>query len=83
VTGFLVPFERRADGGLAPSDPDAFASALAERVNTLVADPELAAKFGEAGRQRSASEFSWKSVAEQTFQLYRRLVGDQLPPAPS
>jgi alpha-maltose-1-phosphate synthase len=74
VTGYLVPFEPREDGTLAPRDPEAFARALAERVNALIADPALAAKLGEAGRQRAVERFSWKAVAEQTLALYRRLL---------
>src|SRR5204863_7904876 len=41
VTGFLVPLDDRFEEG------------LAERVNQLLADPDLAARFGEAGRMRA------------------------------
>jgi len=74
VTGYLVPLAPRAEGQLAPGDPQAFARALAESVNALTADPELAAKLGKAGRQRVVEEFSWKAVATQTLALYRRLL---------
>jgi starch synthase len=74
VTGYLVPFEPRSDGVVAPRDPEAFARALAERVNALIADPQLAAKLGEAGRQRAVENFSWRSVAERTLGLYRQLL---------
>jgi len=59
---------------LAPRDPEAFTQALAERVNALIADPGLAAKLGEAGRQRVLEKFSWKAVAQETLTLYRRLL---------
>jgi starch synthase len=59
---------------VAPRDPEAFARALAERVNALIADPQLAAKLGEAGRQRAVENFSWRSVAERTLGLYRQLL---------
>jgi len=76
VTGNLVPLAPRAEGQLAPGDPEAFARALAESVNALTADPELAAKLGKAGRQRVVDEFSWKAVATKTLALYRRLLGE-------
>jgi starch synthase len=74
VTGHLVPFEARSDGSLGPRNPEDFASSLAERINALVADPSLAAKLGEAGRQRAVERFSWKAIAGKTVDLYRRLV---------
>jgi starch synthase len=67
-TGYLVPF----DGG--PNDPDQFAADIAERVNTVLRDEDLARRFGEAGRRRAVSEFSWDEIAEQTAALYRALV---------
>ena len=59
-TGLLVP----------PADPDALASAI----NELVADPERAARMGEAGRRRAVNEFGWDRVAAKTVELYRTLV---------
>src|SRR5690606_5566580 len=38
-TGYLVPFEPGDDPFGSPRDPDAFAAALAERVNALLDDP--------------------------------------------
>jgi starch synthase len=60
-TGLLVP----------PDDPQALADAL----NTLVADPSLAAAMGEAGRRRAVAEFGWPAIAAQTVELYRELTG--------
>jgi starch synthase len=48
---------------------------LAARVNELLADPELAARFGKAGRKRAVEHFSWRTIAERTADLYRRLTG--------
>lgn len=75
VNGYLVPVELRSDEMCAPVDPKGFAESLAERVNALVADPGLAAKLGEAGRQRAKEKFSWKAVAKKTLTLYQRLLG--------
>ena len=43
---------------------------LANAVNRVVADPELAASMGEAGRARAIADFSWDSIAEQTLRIY-------------
>jgi starch synthase len=72
-TGYLVHFEPDGTPLGAPKDRDAFARAFASRVNELVADPALAARFGEAGRARVESTFSWSSIAKQTVDLYRSL----------
>jgi starch synthase len=60
-TGFLVE----------PANPEE----LAARVNELVSDPELAARFGQAGRKRAVEHFSWRAIAERTAGLYGGLVG--------
>jgi len=72
-TGHLVPCR------LDTQAPDAaaaglFASALAERINSLLADPTRAAAFGRRGRRRVVERFSWAAVATQTAELYRALV---------
>jgi starch synthase len=60
-TGFLVE----------PGNADE----LAAPVNELLADPELAARFGKAGRKRAVEHFSWRAIAERTADLYRSLAG--------
>jgi starch synthase len=74
VTGLLVPFEPRDDGTREPRDPEAFAHAIAERLNALVGDPERARRMGRAGRERVVERFAWPAIAEQTAALYRRLA---------
>jgi alpha-maltose-1-phosphate synthase len=72
-TGLLVPFEP-APGSIEPIDPDAFAAGIAERVNGLIADPELAQRMGRAGRARAVEHFAWPAIAEQTAAIYERLA---------
>jgi starch synthase len=72
-TGFLVPLHQRP-GSLDPVDPAAFASAFAERVNRLIADRELAAEMGRAGRRRAIEHFSWPAIAEQTIAVYQSVA---------
>jgi len=72
-TGFLVPLEQ-APGEIEPIDPDAFARAFADRVNTLIADPERAQMMGQAGRRRVIEHFAWPAIADQTLGVYRSLT---------
>jgi starch synthase len=40
----------------------------------VVADPALAQSLGRAGRERSASVFSWAAVADRTIAVYRSVA---------
>jgi alpha-maltose-1-phosphate synthase len=73
-TGYLVSFEPDGTPMGGPKDRDAFARALATRINELCADPVLATKMGAAGRRRVEELFAWSSIARQTARLYERLV---------
>ena len=64
-TGLLVHYD--------PNDPAFFERRLAETVNSLVAEPEKARQYGQAGRQRCIQEFSWSHIAEQTLEIYRKV----------
>lgn len=61
VNGFLVP----------PGDIDL----LAQRVRTLVLNPELAKTFGEKAREKALS-FRPEVVAEKTLRAYERVLQD-------
>jgi starch synthase len=76
VTGLLVPFESRDDGSQEPRDPDRFAADLADRVNSLLADPDRAAEMGRAGRRRVMERFSWPLIAQETAALYRAVAAE-------
>jgi starch synthase len=72
-TGYLVPFE--ADPVTTfPIDTAKFARDLAAKVYALLADPAKAKKFGEAGRKRVEDTFAWSAIADQTIELYRKLI---------
>jgi rhamnosyl/mannosyltransferase len=64
VTGITVP----------PADSDALAGAL----NRLLADPELRARFGQAGRERVRQEFSAPLAARRTMEIYRSVLEQKL-----
>jgi starch synthase len=64
-TGIIVPYD--AD------DPTGFERGIAEGVNRLAGDPELAARYGRAGRERAVTSFAWDAIATQTVDLYDSL----------
>ena len=59
-TGFLVPHGDRA--------------ALAMKAHVLLADPETAARMGEAGRARAAERFGVARMAEQHARVYQEVA---------
>jgi alpha-maltose-1-phosphate synthase len=61
-TGLLVHYDA--------NDTVFFETHLADAVNALVAEPDRARRYGEAGRQRCIEEFSWARIAEETLQIY-------------
>jgi glycosyltransferase involved in cell wall biosynthesis len=63
VAGLLVP----------PGDP----VALADRIEAVLGNPELARRLGEAGRRRVLERFTWRATAEGTVALYRRLLDEK------
>ncbi len=71
-TGYLVPYDAaQADDPAVVAD---FEDGLAAKINQLTADPELARRFGAAGRQRCIDEFSWSKIAAETVEVYRRAI---------
>ncbi len=64
-TGLLVHYD--------PHDAAGFERDIAEGVNRLAGDPDLAARFGRAGRERAVTSFAWDAIAQQTVDLYASL----------
>lgn len=62
-TGLLAHYDE--------ADPKGLEAGLISGVNRLLADPDLAAQFGQAGRDRAVNDFSWASIAEQTIEVYK------------
>ncbi len=60
-TGFLVP---------------RCAGFFAERLDTLLSDPDLYAKMSAAARP-SVLQFSWTSIADQVYNVYDELVAEE------
>jgi starch synthase len=65
VTGSLVHYD--------PDDSAGYQARIAAAVNALIADPERAERYGQAGRQRCIAEFSWAQIAQQTLEIYQKV----------
>lgn len=74
VTGKLVRLEQMTDSPFEALKPDDFARDLAAGINSLMADPALKDSMAKAGRKRVEDVFSWKSIAQQTVELYKSLI---------
>ena len=72
-TGFLVPLEQMKESPFEATNPEKFAHDLAARINELMKNPQLRAKFGKAGRKRVDEKFSWSTIARKTKALYETL----------
>jgi starch synthase len=66
TTGELVDYTE--------DDIAGFESRITEAISRLMSDPELLARYGEAGRQRAISEFGWDAVAATTLKLYQSVI---------
>jgi glycosyltransferase involved in cell wall biosynthesis len=65
ITGLLVP----------PRNPQALAAAL----KTLIEDPSLRARMGQAGRKRAEQNFSDSIICEKTLLVYDSLIPGSRP----
>ena len=65
-TGTLVHYDA--------NDATAFEESLARATNELVGDAEKVKAFGQAGRDRAVSTFSWATIAQQTVDVYKSLL---------
>ena len=74
VTGRLVPIDQVQDGTGTPVDPDRFVADLAAVLTEVATDPERARAYGEAGRERARTDFSWTAIAQATRALYAELT---------
>ncbi|MCB1920206.1 MAG: glycogen synthase [Candidatus Competibacteraceae bacterium] len=72
-TGLLVDPHLSSESPHDPISPARFERGLAEAINRIANDPELCRQMAEAGRERVERHYSWRSIAQQTYDLYRRL----------
>lgn len=65
ITGELVDYS---------GDGTAFEKLFAEAANKLLQDPALLRQYGVAGRRRAIEHFSWQTIAQETVNLYSRII---------
>jgi alpha-maltose-1-phosphate synthase len=73
-TGLLVPLEQHDQAPFEPQDPARYSADLAAAINRLLHDQELRSLLVRAGLEWVRSRFSWRTIAEQTAELYQELV---------
>lgn len=73
-TGFLVPLKPVSETNFEPADPKAFQTDFANKLNKILANPELAKQMGEVSRKRAVDVFSWKAIAQQTYDFYNECI---------
>ena len=74
-TGLLVNLEQMDESPFEALQPEIFSKDLADGINKLMADEELRKSMAAKGRKRVEDVFSWKSIAQQTVDLYKTLGG--------
>ncbi|UCE57932.1 MAG: glycosyltransferase, partial [Candidatus Bathyarchaeota archaeon] len=52
-----------------PGDPEQ----LAQKIMTLLKDPELAEELGKCGRNLVEEKFAWPLITNQVVDLYQRI----------
>jgi glycosyltransferase involved in cell wall biosynthesis/SAM-dependent methyltransferase len=55
---------------------------IADKVQCLLEDPELAERIGKAGREFAAGKLNWETNLEPVLELYRRLTEHPVVPRP-
>ncbi len=73
-TGLLIPLEQQEEAPFEPKYPDQFSKDLADGVNQLIADKELASQMAKKGRKRVEDTFDWIAIAKQVEDLYKSLI---------
>ena len=73
-TGFLVDIVPTSPTDPEAQEPHKFAQALAEAMNRILTNPDLALQMGIASRRRVEEKFSWRSIAEQTLRFYQATI---------
>lgn len=76
VTGWLVPIEQHMDGTGIPLHPEKFISDLAQALKLAVSDVSIAQEMGRAARERATLHFNWNVIAEQTREIYKRVLSN-------
>jgi glycosyltransferase involved in cell wall biosynthesis len=76
TTGGAVPEVIGRDGETGIVVPAGDPDALAQGILRALADPQLRARLGAAGRERALAKFTWRKTAEGTAEQYRKLLDE-------
>jgi glycosyltransferase involved in cell wall biosynthesis len=74
TTAGALPEVVGPDGLAAIHTPPGDAEAMAKRLRELLADPQAAARLGEAGRARVLQRFTWRATAASTAAWYGEVL---------
>ena len=73
-TGYLVELQQHRESPFEAVNPELFSRDLAERMNHIVSDAATRQAMGEASRKRAEAVFSWRTIAQETLDLYKTLI---------
>lgn len=73
-TGILVQLAQDQQPPYEASNPQQFSLDLAMAINRLMRDKNLRERMATAGRKRVEEYFDWKSIAQQTKNLYQKVL---------
>lgn len=73
-TGLLVSFKPKGMHNPEPENPEQFSKDLASVLNSLLSSPEKMKAMGLKSRERIEKHYSWKTIAQQTLNLYKELI---------
>ncbi|RMF02674.1 MAG: glycosyltransferase family 1 protein [Chloroflexi bacterium] len=75
VIGADIPAVREViDEGVNGYRVESSAAAIAERITHLLDNPALAARMGQAGRQKTAQQYNWDVLAQKTKAVYTAVL---------
>jgi len=78
TTGGALPEVAGRDGETALLVAPGDAQALAAAIQTALADADLRARLGAAGRARVVERFTWRAAAARTVEVYRAAIDSHL-----
>jgi glycosyltransferase involved in cell wall biosynthesis len=64
-TGFLIP----------PTSREAMIVGFAEAMQSLIDNPELAARMGTAAREKLLAQFTWQMKIDRILEIYESVIG--------
>ncbi|MEO5355837.1 MAG: glycogen synthase [Nitrospirae bacterium YQR-1] len=74
ITGTLVKLEQLKECPFEPVEPGVFSKDLAQAINKILDDKALRLEMGLKGRQRAEQHFSWKTIAHEVVDLYKKFI---------